>query len=107
MPAIADFVEPNKIVQLATPANLRIGHEIVDQHGVELTEFGPLRVCAKVGHTASADQLRTVTLLSTAEGLQWSCTCTTRQNFFCKHCVAAALVTWEKAPARRKRSRVE
>jgi uncharacterized Zn finger protein len=105
MASVADLVEPERLAALATPANLRLGHSIAADGGVEFTEFGPLLVRARVGGTPDADQHRTVVLQSTSAGLEWSCTCTSAKTLFCKHCVAAALATWEKAPTRHNRSR--
>jgi uncharacterized Zn finger protein len=97
MQPVADLVEPEAVTQLATPSNLRLGQDILDQGGVELTRFEPLRVTAKVGGVAAADQRRTVELVSGAAGLEWSCTCTRREGLFCKHCVATALFARQKA----------
>jgi len=96
MQSVTDFVHHGVLVRLATPANLRLGRKIVDQGGVELAPYGPLRVSAKVGGVAAAGQLRTVELTSSASRLAWSCTCTTHKDLFCEHCVATALVLREK-----------
>ena len=96
MQSVTDLVHHGVLVRLATPANLRLGRKIVDQGGVELAPSGPLRASAKVGGVAAAGQRRTVELTSTASGLEWSCTCTTRRYLFCKHCVATALVLREQ-----------
>jgi uncharacterized Zn finger protein len=103
MPSVADLVEPEAVSHLATPSNLRLGRDILDQGGVELTRFEPSHVSAKVGGVAAADQRRTVELISGPAGLEWSCTCTRREDLFCKHCVAAALVARQKAPPRQGR----
>jgi len=94
--SVADLVAPDLLPTLATPSNLRLGREIAEQAGVEILEFGPLRVTAKV----TGGQRRTVELQATPAGLAWRCSCTRDRALFCKHCVAAAIVTWEKAPAR-------
>ena len=101
MTSVADLVEPEALARLATPANVRLGKQIVDQAGVEFTQFGPLRVRAKVGGVPPAAQRRSVELSSGSNGLEWSCACTKRKELFCKHCVAAAVLTWRNAPARR------
>jgi uncharacterized Zn finger protein len=97
MSSVADLVEPEHLRRLATPSNLRLGEEIARQGGVELLEFGPSKVTAKVG----GGQRRSVELDATPQGLAWKCTCATRPDLFCKHCVALAIVAWEEAPARR------
>jgi uncharacterized Zn finger protein len=95
MSAVADLVEPDHLRHLATLANLRLGEAIASAGGVELIELGPCQVVARVG----SGQRRRVELASTPQGLAWRCTCTKRPDLFCKHCVAAAIVLWEEAPA--------
>jgi hypothetical protein len=70
MPSVADLAEPAALARLGTPANLRLGQEILDQGGVELTRFEPLRVSAIVGGVAAADQRRSVELVSSPAGLE-------------------------------------
>jgi uncharacterized Zn finger protein len=96
MSSVADLVDPDHLRRLATRSNLRLGEEIVRQGGVELIEFGPSKVVARVG----GGQRRKAELDSTPQGLAWRCSCTSRRELFCKHCVALAIVTWEEAPAR-------
>ena len=81
------------VTALATPANLRLGREIAAA-GVELVELSPSRAVAKV----TGGQRRTVELVSECGELRWSCSCSKKADLFCKHCVAAALATREKAP---------
>ncbi len=94
MPSVADLVERAAIEKLAIPSNIRLGEELAAQGAVELLKVGPLTVTAKV----HGGQTRTVELRAGKGGLAWSCTCTKEPDVFCKHCVAVALVTWDKAP---------
>jgi uncharacterized Zn finger protein len=103
MQPVTDLVEQKAVAHLATPSNLRLGRDILDQGGVELTRLESLRVSAKVGGVAAADQRRTVELFSGPAGLEWSCTCTGREDLFCKHCVAVALAARQKAALRQAR----
>jgi uncharacterized Zn finger protein len=91
MPSVVELSEPNELKRSATPANLRLGQEIIEQEGVTLIEVAPQQVTAKVGGVPAADGRRTVTLKVGQSGLQWSCTCTKRGDLFCKHGVATAL----------------
>jgi hypothetical protein len=100
MPSLADLVSPDRLAELATPANRRLGTQIRDEDGVTIEEFGPLRVTATVGGVPSSETRRHTMLASSRDQLDWSCTCTKR-DLFCKHCVALALVTWDKSPPRR------
>lgn len=100
MPSVADLVEPARLTDLATPATLRLGREIVAAGAVELLEFGPLRVRGKIGGPAANSQTRTTELRSVGGQLEWSCTCSSDTTRFCKHCVALAVTTWEQSPKR-------
>ena len=94
--SVVDLVSAAALEALATPSNLRLGHEIASAGGVELVELGPRRVVAKV----TGGQRRTVELEARPTGLCFRCSCTTKPDLFCKHCVAAAVVA--RAPARRQ-----
>jgi len=102
MPSVADLVDPIALETLVTPATLRLGREIAEQGGVELIELGPLKVRAHVGKVPSSETRRTTELWVDGKELGWSCTCTSTPDSFCKHCAALAIVTWDKAPPRRK-----
>jgi uncharacterized Zn finger protein len=92
--SVADLVPPAVVEKLATRANLRLGREIVASGDVEFLKFSPSRVQAKV----TGVQRRSVELLSDHGELRWRCSCSKKLDLFCKHCVAAALATWERAP---------
>lgn len=102
MPSVVDLVDPASLETLATPATLRLGRAIVAQGGVELIEFGPLKVLAYVGKVPGSETRRTTEVRVESGELGWSCTCTSKPDNFCKHCAALAIVTWEQAPARRR-----
>ena len=103
MPSIADLISPDALEALATPATLRLGREIAAQGGVEMVEFGPLTVRARVGRVPSAETRRTTELSARGTELDWSCTCTRKPDNFCKHCAALAIVAWDKSPRRRRK----
>lgn len=99
MPSVADLTDEESLLNLSSSSNFRLGLEIAESGGVDLVEFRPLKVVAEV--TPPGGVKRTVTLISSGQGLRWKCTCTSRVHLFCKHCVAAGIVTWNKAPKRR------
>jgi uncharacterized Zn finger protein len=100
MPSVADLVEPPNLPQLANTGVLEAGLALAEQGSVTLVKFGPVEVHATVQDNAD----RHVELASTADGLSWSCDCPEgKQGEFCKHCVAAAKIAWEKSPPRRIR----
>ena len=99
MPSVADLTDQDSILRLSSRSNFRLGQEIADAGGVEFIEFGPVKVVAEV--TPPGGVKRLVTLTSSGWSLAWTCTCTSRVEVFCKHCVAAGIATWYKAPKRR------
>jgi uncharacterized Zn finger protein len=100
MPSIADLVEEEPLKRLANPDALEQGTALAAQDHVHLEAFGPLQVTARVDDIDGGHQ---VELRSTSDGLTWSCTCPDGQGgAFCKHAVAAARVTWQRAPKRRR-----
>jgi uncharacterized Zn finger protein len=96
MPSIADLTDEDSLLRLSSSSNFRLGREIAESGGVELVEFGPVKVVAEV--TPPGGVKRIVTLISSGRDLRWKCTCTSRVEVFCKHCVAAGIVTWQNAP---------
>ena len=58
MPSVADLVDPAALETLTTPATLRLGREIVEQGGVDVIAFGPLKVRAHVGKVPSSETRR-------------------------------------------------
>ena len=100
MPSVADLVEPAILPQHANERELEAGRALAEHGSVALVTFGPLEVQA----TVQDDLDRHVMLRSTAAGLAWSCDCPEGQaGMFCRHCVAAAAITWQRAPTRRTR----
>jgi uncharacterized Zn finger protein len=96
MPSVADLTNEDSLLRLSSTSNFRLGLEIAETGGVELVEYGPFRVVAEV--TPPGGVKRTVTLTSTPDGLKWKCTCTSREDLFCKHSVAAGIATWNNSP---------
>ena len=88
MKTLTDYLNNEAIQRLAIPSNYRLGKEIADKDGVEMIALNVGYAKAKVSLTGL--QNRTVELISTNEGLQWTCTCSKKGNF-CKHCVAVGL----------------
>jgi uncharacterized Zn finger protein len=97
--SVADLVEEPVLRRLASAEAFEAGHAAADAGRVTLGEFGPLRVSAVV---QDENGRWDVQLRSGEEGLVWSCTCPDgRAYVFCRHCVAAAVETWRRAPKRR------
>ena len=71
MRQIINLVSEKDLRRLTSPANIRLGREIVASGGVEVTESDSYRVVAKV--QPQGGQKRTVELNSTKEGLKCRC----------------------------------
>ncbi|HSW36871.1 MAG TPA: hypothetical protein VLG37_00720 [Candidatus Saccharimonadales bacterium] len=95
MDLLADLLQESKLQALATPANFKHGQEISEAGEVIFSTLNSREISAKVG--GHLTQPRQVSLLSTNQGLVWHCTCTTDPKKFCKHAVAAALESQQKA----------
>jgi uncharacterized Zn finger protein len=100
MPSIADLVEEERLRRLADADALRQGTDLAAEDRVQLETFGPLAVTARVEDAGAPHR---VELRATGDELTWSCTCPDSQGgAFCRHAVAAARVTWQRAPKRRR-----
>jgi uncharacterized Zn finger protein len=100
MPSVADLVEDERLRRLADADALRQGTDLAAGDRVQLEAFGPLGVTARVEDAGAAHR---VELRATGDELTWSCTCPDGQGgAFCRHAVAAAWVTWQRAPKRRR-----
>jgi hypothetical protein len=97
MPSVADLVENHLLRNLTDPDTYAEGVELADRGAVEFDEFSPLHARARVrdGETFVAD-------LRMGPGkLIWSCSEPGgSRGALCRHCVAAAVETWRRAPAR-------
>ena len=72
MESLTDFINEESLRQLATASDLRLGREIAARGGVELVEYGPSKVVAKVKPTGG--QRRTVELTIADNSLKCKCT---------------------------------
>ena len=91
MSSISDFISPEQVKKLAIPSNIRLGTSIANDGIVEFVEISPKKVIAKViGPNGSSK--RTVELKVSTSGLEFTCTCSKKLNWFCKHCVATSIL---------------
>lgn len=83
------------IRQIASPSNFKYGQAIFDQGGIELVGINKYVAQGWVGgisYEGTKVGRRKTTIASTPEGLEWSCSCNSKDRpVFCKHCVALAL----------------
>lgn len=98
MHSIADLSSDEAIAVLATPSDIQAGQKIVDNGGVHLDEFTPLRAMAHVTDP-SIEAQDTLLEVSSDDLLKWHCTCSpNNKGLFCRHVVATALETRRKSP---------
>lgn len=89
MQAIQAELSEDILKNLASRSNFRYGKDINKNGHITFTQDDVLHMVAKVEFRNS--QTRTVDVLSTSKGIKWKCTCTSRKDLFCKHCVAVGL----------------
>ena len=95
MQSISDYLSAEGIKNLAMPSNYRLGAQLAKEGRVELIENERSKIIAKVkGGQGSSG--RTVTLKASKSGLEYSCTCSKKPDWFCKHCVAVGLAALGK-----------
>ncbi len=91
MKPIRSLLTIETITDLASRSNLRYGKQMAEDGDVKITDENNYNVTASVKH--GENQGRTVNLMSTTKGFRWKCTCTSKKDLFCNHCVAVAIVT--------------
>ncbi|HSX00200.1 MAG TPA: NUDIX domain-containing protein [Patescibacteria group bacterium] len=89
MRTVLDLTKDDAVRILATPAAIRLGHEIVAKGEVIFGAFRPEYVEARVASPVS--QMRHTIIEVQVDDLRWTCTCTADSELFCKHLVATAL----------------
>ncbi|MBX4204789.1 MAG: hypothetical protein KW788_01210 [Candidatus Doudnabacteria bacterium] len=89
MKPLREYISEDALEDLATRSNFRYGKGIAKDGEFTLVKSNTYNHIAQVkqGH----HEKRTVHLESTPKGLRWKCTCTSKKNYFCQHCVAVGL----------------
>ncbi len=86
MKPIKTFLTEEFLEDLASRSNFRYGQAIAEDGDVTVLDKNTFNIVAKVKHNQG--ETRTVELMSTPKGFRFRCTCTSRKDLFCKHCVA-------------------
>ncbi len=89
MKPVATLITLEEITKLASRSNLRLGKAIAEDGKFEIEKSNPYVNMVKISQKSS--QARTVRVESTSKGLRWKCTCNSRKDLFCQHCVALGL----------------
>lgn len=90
MQPIQTEVTEELLKDLASRSNFRLGKDIAKNGLVSFSQTDVLHMVARVEFRNS--QTRTVDVLSTPKGIKWKCTCSSRKDLFCQHCVAVGLI---------------
>lgn len=85
--SIANLIDEITIRVSSTPSNFRMGKELLDTNKVEIIEYTPEKVTAKVNSSVK----RKVEFILNKDFMNWKCTCRLNQKKFCKHSVAVGL----------------
>ncbi|MGE5392725.1 MAG: SWIM zinc finger family protein [Candidatus Saccharibacteria bacterium] len=88
MKPILTLVTEEQLEELASRSNFRSGKQISEDGTINFSKRNSFNLIAEV--KVNNSEKRTVQLISTPKGLRWKCSCTSRKDLFCKHCVAAA-----------------
>ena len=89
MKSLKSFLTEELLEGLASRSNFRYGQQIAKDGDVKVLKTNTYALVARVKHKDG--QARTTELMSTPKGFRYRCTCTSRKDLFCKHCVAVGL----------------
>lgn len=89
MKPVKSLITLESLKELASRSNFRYGQDIAKNGTIAYEMENAFHVVARV--TFRGGQARTVDVLSTPKGLRFKCTCTSRKDLFCNHCVAVGL----------------
>ena len=89
MKPIKYLVPLEVLEELASRSNFRLGKAIASEGQITFEKQNTFNVIAKV--RSKKGETRTVHLESTSKGLRWKCTCSSRKDLFCQHCVAVGM----------------
>lgn len=89
MKAVKELVTRELLKEWASRSHFRYGQDIAKNGTITFDTVNAFHVVAKVAFRGG--QTRTVDVLSTPKGLRFKCTCTSRKDLFCNHCVAVGL----------------
>lgn len=93
MKPVKSFLTEEQLQDLATRSNFRYGQKIAAAGDVKVLKQNVFNIVARVQH--GNGEARTVELMSTSKGFRTRCTCSSRKDLFCQHCVAVGLASIE------------
>ncbi len=89
MKSLTSILKIEEITKLASRSNLRLGKAIAEDGKFTIEKSTTYGQTVRVVHKNG--QPYTVHLESTPKGLRWKCSCSSRKDLFCPHCIALGL----------------
>lgn len=89
MKPILEIITESTVTDLASRSNLRFGKTLLKNEHVKIVKQNTFNIDGKVQHSKSQEY--DTWLGSTSKGLRWKCSCTSKKEYFCEHCVALSL----------------
>lgn len=89
MKPVATLITINEINKLASRSNFRLGKAIFKEARFQIEKSNPYVCEITIAHKNGLP--RSTRVESTAKGLRWKCSCNSRKDLFCEHCVALGL----------------
>jgi hypothetical protein len=94
MKPVKTLITEEEITKLASRSNFRLGKAIFKDGKFQVEKSNPyveeVKLSYKNGEAVS------VRVESTSKGLRWKCSCNSRKDLFCQHCIALGLYIIEK-----------
>jgi uncharacterized Zn finger protein len=88
MKPINSLINLEMLTDLATRSNFRYGKDMAKNYKITFIKSNVFNHLATVENRGPKE---TVELHSTPKGFRWKCTCSSKKNYFCPHCVAVCL----------------
>jgi uncharacterized Zn finger protein len=89
MKPVKEYLTEEQLEDLASRSMFRYGKGIAKDGEFTEIKKNTFNIITQVKQ--GSHEKRTVHLESTPKGFRWKCTCSSKKNFFCQHCVAVGL----------------
>lgn len=89
MKPISSLIQEEQLEKMASRSNWRYGKQIAEKGEITFIETNTYKFIAQIKYRGN--ETRNVEAMSTPKGLRWKCTCSSRKDLFCQHCIAAGL----------------
>lgn len=89
MKPVKTLVNLEVVSELASRSNFRLGKAMAEDGQFKIEKSNPFVEEVKLSYKNG--QVRDIRVESTSKGLKWKCSCSSRKDLFCEHCVALGL----------------